>query len=145
MLAKGRSRQLRCHAIVQHAAAPKARAAGLRVSVHMPHDAIVFPGSLLCRALQFCHQFRSWQAEEAVANVPLRLAVRVHCGHQVRRGTIRGTEEALSGNSTLGVLAAGIPPRDDTQHAARNAPPLPAERAFPRSESFSCRLERACG
>ncbi len=29
-----------------------------------------------------------WQAEEAVANLPLRLAVRVHCGHQVRRGTL---------------------------------------------------------
>ena len=29
-----------------------------------------------------------WQAEEAVANLPLRLAVRVHCGHQVLRGPV---------------------------------------------------------
>ena len=29
-----------------------------------------------------------WQAEEAVANLPLRLAVRVHCGHPVLRGPV---------------------------------------------------------
>ena len=28
------------------------------------------------------HCFRVWQAEEAVASLPLRVAVRVHCGHQ---------------------------------------------------------------
>jgi hypothetical protein len=41
-----------------------------------------------CRALQFRNPVRFWQAEDAVANLPLRLAVRVHCGHQVRRGTL---------------------------------------------------------
>ena len=35
---------------------------------------------LLCT---FGVPFRFGQAEEAVANLPLRLAVRVHCGHQV--------------------------------------------------------------
>jgi hypothetical protein len=42
-----------------------------------------------CRALQFSiNPVWVWQAEEAVANLPLRLAVRVHCGHRVRRGTL---------------------------------------------------------
>ena len=34
------------------------------------------------RALQFSSPVLVWQAEEAVANLPLRVAVRVHCGHQ---------------------------------------------------------------
>ncbi len=42
-----------------------------------------FPLEPSCRALHFRHQFRSWQAEEAVANLPLRVAVRLHSGHQV--------------------------------------------------------------
>jgi hypothetical protein len=32
--------------------------------------------------LQFCHPVSAWQAEEAVANLPLRAAVRVHCSNQ---------------------------------------------------------------
>jgi hypothetical protein len=32
--------------------------------------------------------FSVWQAEEAVANLPLRLAVRVRCGHQAWRGRV---------------------------------------------------------
>jgi hypothetical protein len=64
-----------------------------------------------------------WQAEEAVANLPLRLAVRVHCSHQVLRGTLRlGIRIHSRGmpeysQRTPGVLAhsTGIPPRDHTQ------------------------------
>ncbi len=48
-----------------------------------------FPPEPSCRALQFwINPVWVWQAEEAVANLPLRVAVRVHCGHQVRRGTL---------------------------------------------------------
>jgi hypothetical protein len=37
---------------------------------------------LLAGLCQFRHPVSVWQAEEAVANLPLRVAVRVHCGHQ---------------------------------------------------------------
>ncbi len=47
--------------------------------------------------------FRVSQAEEAVANLPLRLAVRVHCGHQILAGYSRGTR-SLQGYA--GVLTA---------------------------------------
>ena len=82
-----------------------------------------------------------WQAEEAVANLPLRSAVRVHCGHHVRRGTLgvpihsRGgipeySHRILRGaHSLYGYTATG-------QHAATNALPS-AERAFPRSPAGS--------
>jgi hypothetical protein len=53
----------------------------LYVSVHMPHAAIFFPGAFL-PDFAFLMCFSVWQAEEAVANLPVRLAVRVHCGHQ---------------------------------------------------------------
>ena len=97
------------------------------------------PPSLLSGLCSFDIPFRAWQAEEAVTNLPLRLAVRVHCGHQVRRGTL-GVLQRYTGvltaysrgaHSLYGYTATG-------QHAARNAL-LSAERAFP---SFSCRLER---
>ncbi len=94
----GPSRQRRCHAIVQHAAVPNAATrGGLCVSVHMPKAPSPPPPprspasqslSLLGRALQFAYPVLVWQAEEAVANLPLRLAVRGHCGQQVRRGTL---------------------------------------------------------
>jgi hypothetical protein len=75
---KGPSRQLRCHAIVQHAAVPHAGIlGGLQVSVHMPHAAI-FPRAFL-PGFAVSIPRSVWQAEEAVANLPLRLAVRVHC------------------------------------------------------------------
>jgi hypothetical protein len=97
--ANGPVRAASCDAIgiVQHAATH----GGLHVSVHTPHIAI-FPHSDIS-SRDFLPGFaisilRSvWQAEEAVANLPLRLAVRAHCGHQVRRGSPWGTEEALNG------------------------------------------------
>jgi hypothetical protein len=36
--------------------------------------------------LQLCHPVSVWQAEEAVANLPLRLAVRAHCGQPSSAG-----------------------------------------------------------
>ncbi len=80
---KGPSRQLRCHAIVQHAAVPNAATrGGLYVSVHMPPVASspLFPGALLAALCSCGYPVSVWQAEEAVANLPLRLAVRVHYG-----------------------------------------------------------------
>ena len=50
-----------------------------------PQTASVGPLAGLC---SFSIPVRVWQAEEAVANLPLRVAVRVRCGHQVRRGTL---------------------------------------------------------
>jgi hypothetical protein len=44
-----------------------------------PQTVPVGPLAGLC---QFCHPVLGWQAEEAVANLPLRVLVRVHCGHQ---------------------------------------------------------------
>ena len=44
-----------------------------------------------------------WQAEEAVANLPLRLAVRAHCGQPSVAGYSRGTH-SLQGHA--GVLTA---------------------------------------
>ena len=41
----------------------------------------IFSRRPLGGALQFGYPIRVWQAEEAVANLPLRLAVRVRCGH----------------------------------------------------------------
>ena len=71
-----------------------------------------------------------------MANLPLRLAVRGHCGQQVRRGTLgvlthsRGTRGVLSGYSS-----PGIPPWE--QYTAKNAPLPSAERAFPPSPAGS--------
>ena len=88
-----------------------------------------------------------WQAEEAVANLPVRLAVRMHCAHQacaqhdgagvrvLRRHSTEGTIRYSRG--TLGVCRY----RGDThtgQHAARNALPPSAERAFPPAGSSVC-------
>jgi hypothetical protein len=88
-----------------------------------------------------------WQAEEAVANLPLRSAVRVHCGQPSFAGYSKGTHSlpgytgvltpySRGAHSYYGYTATG-------RHAARTAF-LSAGRAFPRSESFSCRLERVC-
>jgi hypothetical protein len=78
-----------------------------------------------------------------VANLPLRLAVRVHCGQPSSAGysmglhSLQGYAGVLTAYSTCrnahslyGFITTG-------QHAARNAL-LPAERL----PSFSCRLER---
>jgi hypothetical protein len=87
---KGQSRQLRCHAIVQHAAVPKAgtRGGAARLFAHVAHRDRRPGAFLLGRALQFGHPVSVWQAEEAVANLPLRLAVRVHCGHPSSAGVL---------------------------------------------------------
>jgi hypothetical protein len=70
----------------------------------VPRDRI--PPEPSCRALQFWSPVSVGQAEEAVANLPLRLAVRVHCGRRSLAGYSRGTEEAVTGYSlsTHGVL-----------------------------------------
>ena len=79
-----------------------------------------------------------WQAEEAVANLPLRLAVRVHCGHQVWRGS-RGVLNRLF-TGTHGVLygvhrgAYGTVRSEECAAAVCRA----------RLSSFSRRLERVC-
>ena len=103
----------------------------------------LFPSSHLVGLCSFAILIRSWQAEEAVANLPLRLAVRVHCRHQVRWGPLgvlihsmgipEYSQRTLGGTYSLhGLIATG-------QHAARNALPLPAD-----LPSFSCRLGRVC-
>ena len=51
------------------------------ISRTVPRDR--FPLEPSCRALQFPHAVSVWQAEDAVANLPLRLAVRVNCVHPV--------------------------------------------------------------
>jgi hypothetical protein len=56
----------------------------LHVSVHIAARGDCFLG----RALQFRYRVSVWQAEEAVANLPLRLAVRGHCGHHVLTGVL---------------------------------------------------------
>ena len=56
-----------------------------------------------CRALQFRHPVRFRQAEEAVANLPLRLAVRAHCGHPAR-AQYDGVLAGYSSGTKLGVL-----------------------------------------
>jgi hypothetical protein len=64
----------------QHVAVPNAATrSGLHISVHAEAQSVpVAPLAGLCR-----FGIPSvWQAEEAVANLPLRLAVRVRCGHQ---------------------------------------------------------------
>ena len=78
---------------------------GLHVSVHTSPPSLPVR-SLLGRALQLSHPVSVWQAEEAVANLPLRLAVRLHCGHPSSAWCARGTEEALHGcsQSTRGTL-----------------------------------------
>ncbi len=83
---EGASRQLGCHgeflqfaALRRHAQA--LTSGGLHVSVHTPHAAIHFP-SPRAGVCSFDIPFRVWQAEEAVANLSLRLAVRVRCGNQ---------------------------------------------------------------
>jgi hypothetical protein len=81
---KGPSRQLRFHAIVQHAAVPNAATRGRQyVCVHMPHAAIPPLPAALLAGLCSSTTRPVWQAEEAVANLPLRLAVRAHCGHHI--------------------------------------------------------------
>ncbi len=99
-----------------------------------PHP--FFRRSLLW-ALQFEYPVPIWQAEETVGNLPLRLAVRVHCGHQVLRGTLGVKRHSTCTPWVLTEYPGGYSGR---QYAARNAL-LSSERAFP---SVSCRLERAC-
>ena len=92
--AKGPVRAASCDAIgiIQHAATR----GGLNVSVHTPHTAI-FPPEPSWPGFAISIFRLVWQAEEAVANLPLRLAVRVRSGCQVGRGSPWGTEEALNG------------------------------------------------
>jgi hypothetical protein len=103
----GPSRQRRCHAIVQHAAVSSAGIRGrLHVSLHPPHTAIFSPGAC-SPGFAVSPPHPVWQAAEAVANLPLRLAVRVHCGCQVGRGSrgMPNPPRVLEGYSwhTLGV------------------------------------------
>jgi hypothetical protein len=80
------------------------------------------------------------QAEEAVANLPLRLAVRVRCSQPSFAGYSRGTR-SLQGHTVLTPYSRGAHSlywyTATGQHAAGDA--LSAERAVP---SFSCLLER---
>ena len=99
----------------------------------------------VCRLAELLRGWDISRAEIAETNLPLRLAVRVHCGHQFRRVTLgvlihcRGIPEYSQ--RTLGVLthSTGIPPRDNTQH--RNALPS-AEHAYPPSLAARARV---CG
>ncbi len=77
-----------------------------------------------------------------MANLPLRLAVRVHCGHHVRRGSLGVRKRPL--RAAHGVLLAysrGIPP-PVSHGTARSEECAAFGRA--RLPPFSCRLERAC-
>jgi hypothetical protein len=49
----------------------------------MPHAAMSPPELFFLAGLCIWVSRSVWQAEEAVANLPLRLAVRGRCGHQV--------------------------------------------------------------
>jgi hypothetical protein len=64
------------------------------------------PGAFLAGLCSFAIPCRFGQAEEAVANLPLRLAVRARCGQPSLTGSQWGTEEAFRGDSrsTHGVL-----------------------------------------
>ena len=103
---KGPSRQLRCHAIVQHAAVSHACIlGGLHVSVHMPHAAIFFPSLLagLCSfrliPFGFGRPRKPWPT--------CHCAWRCACTAATKFGGVpRGTEEAVTGysQSTHGVL-----------------------------------------
>jgi hypothetical protein len=88
------------------------------------------------RALQFCHPGLVWQAEEAVANLPLRLAVRVHCGleacAQHDGGPRPGTPVARSRGHSRVLL--GYP----------TGIPLPGYTRENTQRALLCRLERVC-
>ena len=83
----------------------------LHVSLHPPHTAIFSPAACL-PGFAVSPPRPVWQAEEAVANLPLRLAVRVHCGRQVGRGSrgMPNPPRVLEGYSrhTLGDTATGV-------------------------------------
>ena len=137
---KGPSRQLHCHAIVQHTAGTNAATrtdtrGGLHVSVHTLHAAILFFGACL-PGFAVSISRSVLQAKEAVANLPLRLAVRVHSGHPVWRGTL-GVLNMHSMELTpwhaLGEYCLGTVRSEDCAAVGRA-----------RLPSFSCRLERAC-
>ena len=138
----GPSRQLRCYAIVQHTAVRYAGIwGGLYVSVQhcrMPQSFFSLKPSWPGFAVWISRSVR--QAEEAVANLPLRLAVRVHYDQPSVAGYSRGTHSlqghtgvltaySRGAHSLYGYTATG-------QHAARDALP-PAERAFPCSPAGS--------
>ncbi len=102
------------------------------------------------RALQFRHPVLVWQAEEAVANLPLRLAVRGHCGHpacaQHDRAHARlGTPAALNLRVLLrcsrGTHPRGTPLPESTRGTARLEE---CSAAIGRARRPLARLENAC-
>ena len=137
------SRQLRCRAIVQHTAVPNAATwGGLHVSVHTLHVAIFSGACLPGFAVLISRSV--WQAEEAVASLPLRLAVRVHCGQPSSAGYSRGTEErqstATHSHRTLGYAATGV------AHGTARSEECAAAVLRARLPSFACRSRaRVCG
>jgi hypothetical protein len=108
----GPSRQRRCHEIVQHAAVSNAGIRGQAARLFAPAShRHLFPRSLFARLCSFTILPRPvWQAEEAVANLPLRLAVRVHCGCQVGRGSPWDAEPSTGTRGVLAAHSRGIPP-----------------------------------
>jgi hypothetical protein len=97
------------------------------------YRAILFPRAFLPGFAVWISR-SGWQAEEAVANLPLRLAVRVHCGHQGRRGTLGVLSMHSMGLTpwrTLGVHCHGMVHSEECAAAGRAAPSpvLPPARA----------------
>ena len=72
---------------------PKTRRAARLIANAAHHDLFPepSPGFAVLQSLSI------WQAEEAVANLPLRLAVRMHCGYQVLVGRTLDNQAALHG------------------------------------------------
>ena len=91
------------HPEVEHDAVPNAATrGGLHVSMQIAarHDPC-FPQEPSWPGFAVPISRSVWQAEEAVANLPLLLAVRVHCGHQACDG-----RRERNSTGTLGVLTA---------------------------------------
>ena len=123
---KGPSGQLRCRAIVQPARHVYKRCSArwaARLRAHAARRNLFFGACLPGFAVSISRSVL--QAKEAVANLPLRLAVRVHCGHQVRRGTLGvlihsgGKPGVLTACSRVLTQSTGMPPWDNTQRGMR--------------------------
>jgi hypothetical protein len=137
---KGPSREFRCRAIAQHVRNAATRGV-LLVSVNTAHTRF-FPPSLLARLYSLRHSVSVWQAEEAVSNLPLRLAVRGRCGQPKFGGVhVELLNRARYSRGTRGT-PSGYSPDGGTHATARNEECVAVGRV--RLSSFSCRLERAC-